>query len=278
MPNDQPQEFDEDLSFAFRDLSQASERFISFLCPAPPALRRIKSLPFSNCSVGPKQTSTSPIVWQTSMLCPMLWGSHGRLRKTFPLARWPPSLAFPGTSPTAWSAFQTAKRRSTWKLFRSGRQSTSTTWMRHKSSMENYYTLATSYLLDALTSPTWRPSWGFVTIVLSARVTHPFELWGIYHGGRKGSPGQMSSDPSLVPFCNTEWRSACRIVLPNHLVVLMLFVRDIPQTLTIILLCNKARVNRVQCPLLVRPRASTPFLLPPPQDTRAHPVGYRGST
>lgn len=38
MPDDQPEEFDEDASFTFCDLSQASERFVSFLVLPPLAL------------------------------------------------------------------------------------------------------------------------------------------------------------------------------------------------------------------------------------------------
>ena len=84
-------------------------------------------------------------------------------------------------------------------------------------------------------------------------------------------------DAFTVLCCNTELACA-QDRLTNTIILDDVCTQLVVQTLTIILLCIKARVNRVRCPLLVRPRASTPFLLPPPQDTRAHPLGYRGST
>ena len=147
----------------------------------------------------PKLTSASHIAWQTSMPFPTPWVSHGRWRKTFPLAKWPPSLVFPGTSPITQSVFQTARRRNTSTLFQSGRRNPDTPWTKHKNSMGSYYTHATSFPLVAPTSPAWRPSSGFVTIVLSTHVTHPFELRAIYPGGRRDSHGQLSSDLSLAP-------------------------------------------------------------------------------
>jgi hypothetical protein len=70
--------------------------------------------------------------------------------------------------------------------------------MRCRSFTENYYMPAMLSPLDVRFSPTWRPSWGPATIALSARIIHPVELRAIFHGGKKDSHSQPSSDPSLA--------------------------------------------------------------------------------
>jgi len=196
MPNDWLEEFDEDLSFPICDLALASKRFVSLPAPAPSPLPPV---PIAHPFIDPMETVSSHIPWQTSTLCPTNWASLGKQARTSPSATWALSSTSPGISPTAQSAYHRARGRNTFKPSRSGNRSRNTSWAKYRSSMGSYFMPATSFLLEEPTSPTWRPSWGYVMIVLSACIAHPAELRAIFSGGRISSPSQPSSSPSPVP-------------------------------------------------------------------------------
>jgi hypothetical protein len=170
----------------------------SFYLPAP-ALSPLPLRPLLTLFADPKKTASSHTPWQTSTPCPTFWASPGKPARISPSATSPLSSASLGISPTAQSVYPRTRGRNIFKPFRSRSRSRNMSWVKYRSYMGSYFMPATSFLLEEPTSPTWRPSWGYATIALSARVPHPAELRAIFSGGRISSPSQPSSDPSPAP-------------------------------------------------------------------------------
>jgi hypothetical protein len=137
------------------------------------------------------ETTATTMTCPTSIASRTIWASHGNAPRTSTSVRLSPSLASPGILKKGQSHYDPRKRRSIFSRSRNGEHRGSTPWQRPRSSMGNYHMPPWLTQKEDLTSPTWKPSSEFSTIILTFLAPHPDSFQTTSTGGPPNSPNQM---------------------------------------------------------------------------------------
>jgi hypothetical protein len=140
----------------------------------------------------------SPMLTRTSIGSPGTLEYAGWRPNLSPLGWWCPILVSSGTWIPVSSTCLLRRRRNTWLPLQSGRRGAPTT-SKHRNCTGSSCTLPWSFLLDAPTSPAWRPCWEPSTIILSYHAPHPGTHKATWDGGSNSSISQSSQDPIQHP-------------------------------------------------------------------------------